>query len=301
MKKQDKKKILKLVVFLILVVISIFAGDDLFEEAEGTITTTTKIEELDNIFIESGDVCNSEIENDDNLRVYYFDVGQADSILVVHNNETMLIDAGNNDDGDLVVNNLEKLGIDRIDYLIGTHPHEDHIGGLDDVIDNFEIGTIYMPKVSNNTSTFEDVLDSISNKNLKVTTPSVGHTFEIGDVQCEVMSIKNDPDDFNACSIVLRMEYNEISYLFMGDAEKPNELARDWPQTTILKVGHHGSNTSSCEEFLYQVMPTISIISAGQDNDYGHPHKEVLDRLNEIESNIYVTKDLGNILITQTN
>ena len=200
----------------------------------------------------------------------------------------MLIDAGTNDKGTTVVQNIKKLGINKIDYLIGTHPHEDHIGGLDNVINEFEIGTIYMPKIQTNTKTFEDVLDAISNKGLKVTSPNVGDTFAVGDINCEIMScdpeLAKENDNLNLSSIVVRATFKEQSYLFMGDAETENEKKRQWPQTNVLKVGHHGSNTSSSASFLKQVNPQIAIIQVGTENKYGHPKQVTLDKLNKLRT-----------------
>jgi len=299
MSKKLNNNVVKLACIIILGFLLVIISNNInLLKAEGR--KVESIDGLKNVSIETGETCIEKIEeNDNNLRVYYFDVGQADSILAVNNQKTMLIDAGNNDDGELIVNNLKKLGISRIDYLIGTHPHEDHIGGLDNIIDNFDIGTIYMPKTLNNTKTFEDVLDSVAKKQLSITTPNVGDTFTIGDASCQIMSVEDNSENYNACSIVIRMVQNDISYLFMGDAETDNEQARSWPQTTILKVGHHGSSTSSCEDFLKQVMPTVSIISVGTDNKYGHPHEETITRLNNIGSTIYQTNNVGNILVKQ--
>ena len=234
------------------------------------------------------------------LKVYYLDVGQADSILVMDKDKTMLIDAGTNEMGDDVVNFLEDKGVEKIDYLIGTHPHEDHIGGLDDVIDNFDIGTIYMPKIQTNTKTFEDVLDSIEKKDLKVTAPKQGDEFKLDDAECEIMLANEDDNDsnLNLSSIVIRMTYGENSFLFMGDAEQDNEEEREWPQTDVLKVGHHGSRTATSKEFVEQVKPSIAIIEVAKKNSYNLPNDEPIENLENVGAKIYRTDEDGNILVT---
>lgn len=235
-----------------------------------------------------------------NLRVYYLDVGQADSILVIDKDKTMLIDAGTNEAGETVVNFLKDKGITKIDYLVGTHPHEDHIGGLDDVIDNFDIGTIYMPKMQTTTKTFEDVLDSITAKNLQVTTPVVGDKFTLTNADCTIMATdtKDTEENLNLSSIVIRMTYGGNSFLFMGDAEAEVEEARNWQPADVLKVGHHGSKTSSTQNFIMQVMPSIAIIQVGKDNSYNLPNQETIDKLNAVGTKIYRTDESGNILVT---
>lgn len=236
------------------------------------------------------------------LEIYFFDVGQADSILLKNQEQTVLIDAGNNADGKWLVQKLENLGIKKIDYLIGTHPHEDHIGGMDDVIKNFDIGTIYMPKVQTNTKTFEEVLDAVAQKNLKITSPQIGTTFNVGDAVCEVMACgegtKEEKNNLNLASIVIRTTYGKQSYLFMADAETKNEVARIWPQTNVIKIGHHGSDTSSSLNFIKQVQPQIAIISVGKDNHYGHPKESILNRLQSQHIEIYRTDTNGTIYIS---
>ena len=231
--------------------------------------------------------------------VRYLDVGQADSILVQSEGINMLIDAGTNSSGQTVVKDLEDLGVTKIDYLIGTHPHEDHIGGMDDIIKNFDIGIIYMPKIQTNTKTFEDVFDAVSEKGLKITSPKKGDEFEVGGARCEIMTDRiEDTSNLNLSSIVIRMTYGTQSFLFMGDAEKENEDTRQWPQTTVLKVGHHGSSTSSSTQFLNEVQPQISVISVGKDNKYGHPTKTTINKLEKIKTKIYRTDESGTITIT---
>lgn len=233
------------------------------------------------------------------LIVDFIDVGQADSILVRNNEHAMLIDAGNNEDGEDVVKFIKDKGIRKLDYLIGTHPHEDHIGGLDDVINsNLGIENIMMPKISTNTKTFEDVLDAISNKGLTVIAPKKEETFQLGEAKCEVMTDSIlDKDNLNLSSIIIRLEYGNTSFLFMGDAEKENEKQINWPKTDVLKVGHHGSNTSSTEKFLQQVKPKYSIIMVGKDNTYKLPKETTIDNLNKVGSQIYRTDENGTIEI----
>ena len=243
----------------------------------------------------------SNVENE--LKIHYIDVGQADAILLTLNNASMLIDAGNNADGELVVNYISNNGISKLDYVIGTHPHEDHIGGLDDVIKNFDIETILMPKVQNNTRTFEDVLDAITDKNLQITSPKVGDTYDFSEAQFTILSCKNEnTDELNTASIVIRLVFDEQSYLFCADAEKENEYAMMSSGLTlksnIIKIGHHGSTTSSLEKFLLMVEPEVAIISVGKDNDYGHPHDEIVNRLNKLGIKIYRTDLNGTIIIS---
>ena len=235
----------------------------------------------------------------EDLLIDYIDVGQADSILIRNQDKVMLIDAGTNEAGETVVNYLENLGITKIDYLIGTHPHEDHIGGLDDVINKFDIGQIYMPKIETTTKTFEDVLEAIENKNLTVTAPNKGDEIVLGQATGEFMTEPIlDKDNLNVSSLVFRLEFGNNSFLFMGDAEEENEKTISWPKTDVLKVGHHGSSTSSSEEFLKQVQPQYAIIMVGEDNSYGLPTQETINKLNTIGSTIYRTDENGTIQLT---
>lgn len=262
-------------------------------------------EEFVNTVSNMGEQTNSQNEQQvefvaqEDLLIDFIDVGQADSILIRNQDKVMLIDAGTNEAGETVVNYLQNLGITKIDYLIGTHPHEDHIGGLDDVINHFDIGQIYMPKIETTTKTFEDVLDAIETKNLTVTSPNRGDKIELGQAEGEFMTEPIlDKDNLNVSSLVLRLEFGNTSYLFMGDAEEENEETINWPKTDVLKVGHHGSSTSSSESFLEQVQPKYAIIMAEKDNSYGLPTQETINKLSNIGSEIYRTDEDGTIQMT---
>lgn len=237
-----------------------------------------------------------------NLSVHYIDVGQADCILLIQGTHSMLIDGGNNDDGKAVVSYLQKQGITRLDYVIGTHPHEDHIGGLDNVIKAFEIGQVIMPKVSHNTTTYEDVLKAVKNKGLSITAAKAGQSYTLGQAQMHILSpTKNKYDDLNAYSVVTRVVFGENSFLFTGDMITENETAllkaKANVSADVLKVAHHGSYTSNSKEFLSAVGAKYAVIQVGKGNDYGHPHTNILQRISAL-STVYRTDRNGTIVVT---
>ena len=243
---------------------------------------------------------NQEIQDGEKLQIWFLDVGQADSILIQNGDANMLIDAGNNEDGKKLVSYFQSLGIESFQYVIGTHAHEDHIGGMDDIIDNFDIDTFYMPDAITTTATFESVLDSLEAKNIAFQTPTVDSTFELGDATIDVLYVGTDDTDLNNTSIVLKLTYGNISILFMGDAEKEVEtiIEKKDISADVLKVGHHGSNTSSSKTFLEKVNPNYAIISVGTGNSYGHPSNTTIQNLENQNIQIYRTDENGTIIMT---
>lgn len=239
------------------------------------------------------------------LKVHFIDVGQADSILIGQGDHNMLIDAGNNGDSELVVNYLKNQGVKELDYVIGTHPHEDHIGGLDAVINTFDIGKVLMPQVTTTTKTFEDVLLAIEKKGLKITTPKVGEQYSLGEAQWVILAPNGtDYKELNNYSIVSRLVFGETSFIFTGDAEDQSEmeilagstLLTKNLQSDVLKVGHHGSSSSTTEGFLQAVKPKYAVISCGVDNKYGHPHEQTMERLKAHGITVYRTDQSGTVV-----
>ena len=240
------------------------------------------------------------VDNDNTLKIYYLDVCQADSILIDSNNEYMLIDGGNNNDGPLLVKYFQELGIKDIKYIVGTHPHEDHIGGIDEVINNFNINQIFIPDAITTTKTFEDLLDSIERKNLTFTVPTINNTYTLGETTIKIIYTGTDTSDLNNSSIIIKLTYKKTSYLFTGDATNITEkkiLNKDI-KSDVLKIGHHGSKYSSTENFIKKVNPKYAIISVGKGNKYGHPNIETINLLNKYNIKTYRTDELGTILLT---
>ena len=244
-------------------------------------------------------VSESVVIDPNKLNILFFDVGQADSQLILYKGKSMLIDAGNSNDGEEIVNGLKALGITNLDYVIGTHVHEDHVGGMSFIIDSFEIGDFYLPyNETSTTSYYKKLLTSLTEKEESINEANIGDKFYLEDLGFEIMSVDNsEPENTNASSIVLEMTYGQMKYLFMADAEKENEDGRSWNDVDVLKVGHHGSNTSSTEKFLNQVSPEISIISVGEGNSYELPKEKILNRLEKIGTTIYRTDNDGTIQI----
>lgn len=236
------------------------------------------------------------------LRVDFLNVGQADCALLSTNGHYMVIDGGNNGDADTILSYLEGQGVEKLDAVVGTHPHEDHIGSLDAIINHFDVDAVYMPKIMHTSKTFEDVLDAVANKGLKIKSPSPGDTIDFNGLEIEVLGPQREYKDFNNNSIVLKVNAGETAFLFTGDAEETVEkdiLQADYDlQADVLKVGHHGSSTSSSQAFLQAVKPKYAVISVGVGNSYHHPEEEALQRLQSIGAEIYRTDLQGNIVCT---
>ncbi len=237
------------------------------------------------------------------LEVHFLDVGQADSILIKTSDAAMLVDAGKNEDGKNVVSYLQQQGIVRLDYVIGTHPHEDHIGGLDDVIRSFEIGNVILPEKVHTSKTYMDVLNAVQDKGLEITQADIGQEYRLGDAKFTVLSPKPDVDygdNLNNWSVGIKLVYGNNSFVMTGDAEGPAEsdivssgidLKAD-----VWKSGHHGSKTSNSEEMLNAVAPAYAVISCGVDNQYGHPDQEVLQRFAQHNIQVFRTDQQGTII-----
>ncbi|MCX5780275.1 MAG: MBL fold metallo-hydrolase [Firmicutes bacterium] len=238
------------------------------------------------------------------LKVHFIDVGQGDAILVqTPAGQNLLVDAGENDYGDVVVKYLISQGVKDLDIVVGTHTHSDHIGGLDKVIRSFPVQAVYMPKVTQNTQSFQDVLAAVKNRGLKVTTAQAGVMIPLAGLDCRVLApVAASYEELNDYSAVIRLAYGSQSFLLTGDASSVSEdqLLNSGVnlQSTVLKVGHHGSYSSSGSSFLAAVAPQFAVISLAAGNDYGYPHKVTLDRLAEAGIKIYRTDQNGTIVFS---
>ncbi len=284
-----KKKRIINIISIIVVVLYVIFGTNFIDEIKNSTASVSNAFEV-----------NEKLEVNGELKVYFLDVGQADSILIRTDSHNMLIDAGNNEDGEKLVSYFKKLGVENFDYVVGTHAHEDHIGGMDDIINNFDINTFYMPDVTTTTKTFEDVLDALITKNMTIKVPVIDSEFNLGDAQIKVIYAGDETNDLNDSSIVLKLTYGSNSFLFTGDATSnvEKEILSKNIASDVLKIGHHGSQYSSTKEFLDIVKPKYGVISVGENNSYGHPTKETLNKLTDRNIKIYRTDIDGTIIFT---
>lgn len=234
------------------------------------------------------------------MQVYYLDIGQGDSTYIeTAYGDHILIDGGKNNKGKDVVAYLKHLGVTAIDIMIATHPDADHIGGLDDVLNAFPVKAVYAPKVAHTTDTYRDFLTAVKNQKLTIKSVKAGVIIPLTGVTATfVAPVKDYGKDLNDWSAVLHLTYNTTSFLFTGDAELKSEkdmIASGFDiKADVLKVGHHGANTSSSTAFIKAVSPKYAIISVGK-NSYGHPTEETLKRLNDANTTIYRTDQKGTI------
>ncbi|OXS68428.1 competence protein [Lysinibacillus sp. KCTC 33748] len=236
------------------------------------------------------------------MRVHFIDVGQGDSIFIESpNGKTMLVDGGVKGAGQKVVSYLKELGVNKLDIVVATHPDADHIGGLIPVLNSIDIGQFYDSGKVHTSQTFEEMLTLIDTKNIPYNVPKTGDriTFD-DDINVKVLNANENATDNNDASIVLKLAYGNVSFLLTADAgvALEKEMMQDDVNATILKAGHHGSNTSSSAEFIQKVHPEVAILSYGEGNKYGHPHAEVVERLQAIGSEIYATAEAGTVIVS---
>lgn len=298
MSKKKRKQTSNSKLFTLILILIAFLYGTFFEQINETFGLMYE-DAYDNINTTISNKKENFNKSKETLKVYYIDVGQADAIMIENENEFMVIDGGNNNDGPLLVKYYQSLGITDFKYVIGTHPHEDHIGGLDDIIDNFNVGTIYIPDAITTTQTFEDLLDAIERKNMTYEVPNIDNTFTLGDATLKIIYTGTDTTDLNNTSIVLKMTYGKDTFLFTGDSTDTTEkkiLNKDI-EAEVLKVGHHGSKYSSTTEFLKKVNPKYAIISVGKNNNYGHPAINTISKLNKLNIETHRTDEEVTIII----
>lgn len=234
------------------------------------------------------------------LIVSYIDVGQGDATLISKGGFHMLIDAGNNSKGKTVVQYLKNAGVKKLDILVGTHPDSDHVGGLDDVIRSIPVETVYMPEAKKTTKTYQDVLNALKSRKKKAQMPKIVKEYTYDEnLVIRFLSPGKNYKDANNHSLVVQAAYGKNRFLFMGDAEEEAEediLKKGYDiQCDVLKLGHHGSYTATGDAFLKKADPVYGIISCGKENSYGHPHAEVLARLEDEDVQVYRTDKMGTV------
>ena len=238
------------------------------------------------------------------LWVHFIDVGQADCILLECGGQYALVDGGNTADGDSVAAYLHMEGVDKLALMVGTHPHEDHIGGLADVLAQFTVDTVWSPEISGNSNAIRNFLKGVSNQGKEIEQPKIGQVFTLGTATITVLGPVQKYDDINNHSIVLMVQHGDNRFLLTGDMERDaeNDLIDSGADLNadVLKVGHHGSESSTGYRFLREVMPDYAVISCGKGNSYGHPHEDTLSRLEDAEVAVLRTDECETIVARST-
>lgn len=300
----------KRIVSLLMVLILLFSFCGCDTEFTTEVNTSNIQNELNDKRIDQEPDSFEENESEDSptstsssdvMRVHFIDVGQADSAFIeLSNGQTMLIDAGESHNATTIINYIQDREYSSIDYVIATHPHDDHIGGMPDVLSSFTIGKMYMPKQVHTTNTFDNLLDAIENNGIKLYTAKAGvNIVKDGIIEIDILAPFADSySNINNSSAVVRIKFGETVMLFTGDAEHviENQLLDAGVDADVLKVGHHGAASSSSQSFIKEVSPKVAVISSG--GEYGHPHSETLAILNDVGADIYRTDEQGTIIVT---
>lgn len=239
---------------------------------------------------------------DSNFEVHFIDVGQADAALIKCDNRYALIDGGNSEDSSLIYTYLKKQNVSHLDYIVATHGHEDHVGGLSGALNAASVGTALCSVTEYDNKAFQNFVKNLEKQEKTITVPEVGYTFNIGTAVATVLGPISESDDPNNMSLVIRISYGETSFLFTGDAEYPEETEILDSGTdiscTVLKVGHHGSSSSTSYRWLREAAPEYAVISVGTENEYGHPTEAALSRLRDADVKTYRTDMQGDIICT---
>ena len=234
--------------------------------------------------------------------VHFLDVGQGDCALVLCDGKAMLIDGGESDQSSKVYAYLKDKGIQYLDYMVATHGHSDHIGGLSGALNYAKVGTALCPVTEYDSKTFRNLVKYLGQQGVEITVPAPGDSFMLGSARVQVLGPQKNYDEPNDTSIVLKVTYGQTSFLFTGDAERTAEtdiLARGYDlSATVLKVGHHGSDSSTSYPFLREIMPEYAVIQVGEGNSYGHPTENTLSRLRDADVKVYRNDLQGDIICT---